>query len=181
VVLTYLALWQLSRSSERSERPSIPASSSPDSESSPVSGGSGGPGGPSEPPSDDDSSDDECVPRVDPRILIPRKMMEAIIAKNGRSIWQAFQRNLTRDRMGQIWKDPAGDFRIDAGPVVSKCPKYKNWDLQVNQKPPSASAKNLLSKIGRRGTHAKLFRARWNVEDPPQYDAWVQEIMDAFG
>ncbi|UZP46451.1 hypothetical protein NXS19_014263 [Fusarium pseudograminearum] len=139
-----------------------------------------GPGGPSEPPSDNDDSEDESIPDLDRDILISKNMMEDIIMRNGPSNWRALQQKLTKGKMGEVWQDPAGNFRIDAGSVVSKSPQHKTWHLQVNRHPPSAAVKNLLRKIGPRGTHKKLLWGVWNVDNPPQYDEWVKMIMDAF-
>ncbi|KAG7413142.1 hypothetical protein Forpi1262_v017167 [Fusarium oxysporum f. sp. raphani] len=179
LVLTYLPLSQFSRSPNNPQGSSQQASAFPSSQSTPGTGGPGGPGGPDEPPSDDEGSADESPPELDREIRIPKKMMEDIINKNGQSIWQKFQQKLTREKIGEVWRDPRGDFRIDAGSVVSESPQYKTWNLQVNRHPPSPAVKNLLKKLPH-GTHEKLFWGLWNVKNPPQYDEWVKGIMDAF-
>ncbi|KAH7169746.1 uncharacterized protein B0J16DRAFT_419313 [Fusarium flagelliforme] len=167
------------RSPHNPQGSSQQASAFPSSQSTPGTGGPGGPDGPDEPPSDDESSADESPPELDREIRIPKKIMEDIINKNGQSIWQKFQQKLTREKIGEVWRDPRGDFRIDAGSVVSESPQYKTWNLQVNRHPPSPAVKNLLKKLPH-GTHEKLFWGLWNIKNPPQYDEWVKGIMDAF-
>jgi hypothetical protein len=44
--------------------------------------------------------------------------MKEILDKHGEAIWRKLGDGLTADRLGTVWKDPQGDFRIDAGSAV---------------------------------------------------------------
>jgi hypothetical protein len=107
-------------------------------------------------------------------------MMEDLIRKNGQAIWHKFQQVLTTEKMGKVWRDPHGDFRIDAGSVVSSHPHYKTWNLQVNRDPNSPAVKKLLRNLGPSGTHSKLYWGQWNVQTPPKYEEWVRETLSDF-
>ncbi|KAF5590635.1 hypothetical protein FPANT_5953 [Fusarium pseudoanthophilum] len=143
-------------------------------------GGPRGPDGPDEPPSDDEDSADEgpSTKQRDPRI--PKKMMRDILKNSGPAIFKKMQQKLTVDKMGEIWHDPKNNFRIDAGSVVSSDPRFKTWNLQICKNPPARAVKKLLRTFGKRDTQGKLLWHRWNVENPPNYDAWVKSIMGLF-
>lgn len=157
-----------------------PSASSSSSTPRTVQGGPGGPDGPDEPPSDDEDSADEGPSMQQKAIRIPKKMMRDILHKNGPAIYKKMQQRLTADKMGEIWRDPKGNYRIDAGSVVSSDPRFKTWNLQICKKPPSPAVKKLLSAFGKHTTHGKLLFHRWNVENPPNYDAWAKSIMALF-
>jgi hypothetical protein len=107
-------------------------------------------------------------------------MMRDLLHKSGPAIYKKIQQKLTVDKMGEIWRDPKDNFRIDAGSVVSSDPRFKTWNLQICKNPPSRAVKKLLRTFGKHNTHGKLLWHRWNVDNPPNYDAWVKSIMALF-
>jgi hypothetical protein len=84
---------------------------------------------------------------------------------------------LTADRLGTVWQDPQGDFRVDAGLAVLPEGKLKTWHLQINKQPASPAAKRLYRDFG---SDARLLWDEWNLEHPQDYASWVKVIVDQF-
>jgi len=127
-------------------------------------------------PTGPDESDDE--------ILIPKKELERLLEKHGRSIWEKLKKKL-RAKTGNIWQDPDRNYRVDSGSKVTKQPGVKKWNLQVNKEAESAAAKRLLhSRKGggpHHGSHKRLFEGSFNTENPPDYETWKESILNRFG
>jgi hypothetical protein len=102
--------------------------------------------------------------------------MKQLLQKRGREIWRKLK-DVTRDKLGTIWDDPNGDFRVDAGWAAHGRPNVKTWNLQVNRHPGSPEAKRLESKFG---NHKKLFWDEFDLSSPPDYKTWVQSILRRF-
>jgi hypothetical protein len=80
--------------------------------------------------------------------------MKEIFDKHGEAIRRKLGDGLTADRLGKVWQDPQGDFRIDAGSAVMPEGKLKTWHLQVNKDPTPQATKKPVRVFG---SHAKLF------------------------
>ena len=129
-------------------------------------------------PENGDDSDDNFNGRKK-KPTISKKRMKELLDHHGKDIWKKL-RTIAPDKVGPIWKDPNGDFRIDAGSAMKSRPNMKTWNLQVNKE----AAKSLKKNLGDRGTHEKVF---WGATDLERaacgtmaYEEWVTGIMDRF-
>lgn len=81
--------------------------------------------------------------------------------------------------MGRGVVGPSGrtksDFRVDVGHLKDG---VRHWELQVNSKPASQAATQLLKKSGKKGTHAKHFKGTFDTTNPPEFEEWKRTILD---
>lgn len=110
-------------------------------------------------------------PRKD--ILIPLRLMEKILEKDGREIYDKL-RKIIPNLQRTIWSDR--NFRIDPGHTVNGQTSIKTWNLQMN-KGADALIKKRLKDCS---THTKLLWGTFDLENPPSYDEWVRGILGPF-
>lgn len=110
-------------------------------------------------------------PRKD--ILIPLRLMEKILEKDGREIYDKL-RKIIPNLQRTIWSDR--NFRIDPGHTVNGQTSIKTWNLQMN-KGADALIKKRLKDCS---THTKLLWGTFDLENPPSYDEWVRGILEPF-
>lgn len=121
----------------------------------------------------DSDSDSDSEAGLGRKLLIPKKMMEALLAKAGKDMYNKLGK-ATHESQRTIWKNQ--DFRIDPGHTVKGFPNRKSWNLQRNR----GASKRIVDSLKGRSTHDKLFWDYFDFSDPPSYDDWVRRIMAAF-
>ncbi|KFA75651.1 hypothetical protein S40288_11077 [Stachybotrys chartarum IBT 40288] len=125
--------------------------------------------------SNDENSEDEngSSSLGSKKLHISKNDMKDLLDSHGRSMHKKLTEMLKGKTEGKIWHER--DFRIDAGRPMKGNPAIRTWNLQVNRKAESKLAKKYKSL--KRGTDERLFWGKFNVENPPTYDAWKNAIL----
>lgn len=135
--------------------------------------------GPDEPDDDDDDDDDDGD-----EIVIPKKELERLLEKHGRSIWEKLKEKLGA-KTGNIWQDPDRNYRVDSGCNVSKRPGVKkNGTFRSTKKRSRLQLRDcyIHARGGgpHHGSHKRLFEGSFNTENPPDYKTWKESILNRF-
>ncbi|KAH7043913.1 hypothetical protein B0J12DRAFT_671116 [Macrophomina phaseolina] len=113
-------------------------------------------------------------------ILIPLRLMEEILKKDGRKIFEKL-RKATPNLQRTIWRNR--NFRIDPGHTLNGQKHIKTWNLQINEGAKPRIRKSIKARIRKSikvSTHTKLLWATFDLESPPEYEVWVRSVLGLF-
>lgn len=77
-----------------------------------------------------------------------------------------------------IWSDKNWDYRFDVG-HLDRATGARNVMFQVNDKPMSGPARDILRQNKDRGTHKQIFGFKFDTNNFPSYEEWARIIIEA--